>query len=98
MLERMRKSEDGIPWRDAFKEMFGDESHASVNLRGLRYREDMTQAQLGKALGIGQSNVSKFERGKRLITRKLLNPWRNFSILIIACFSKKLFINILEVV
>lgn len=65
------KNERSIHWRDAAKEVFGEEPSGSINLRGLRNREGITQAELGEALGIGQSNVSKLERGKRLISSKI---------------------------
>jgi len=42
-----------------------------LNLRGLRNREGLTQAELGKAIGVEQSNVSKMERGKRQIGVKI---------------------------
>jgi len=58
-------------WREAAKEVFGDIPRTALNLRGLRNREGMTQAQLGQAIGIEQSNISKMERGKRQIGIKI---------------------------
>ncbi|NDV25931.1 helix-turn-helix domain-containing protein [Desulfovibrio sp. JC010] len=37
-------------------------------LRGARFREDMTQAQLSAATGIHKNNISEMERGVRNIT------------------------------
>ncbi len=38
------------------------------NLRAIRWREDMTQKEFSKALGISQSRLSELERGKRNIS------------------------------
>lgn len=43
----------------------------AVCLRGLRIREGLTQADLGKLLHIDQTNISQMERGKRTIGKKL---------------------------
>lgn len=43
----------------------------SVMLRGLRYREDLTQVQLAKKLGITQGNLSAMERGRRPIGKTM---------------------------
>ncbi len=40
----------------------------NVNLRVIRRREDMTQKEFAKALGISQSRLSDLERGKRNIS------------------------------
>ena len=43
----------------------------AVCLRGLRVREGLTQAALGKLLHIDQTNISQMERGKRTIGKKI---------------------------
>ena len=70
-LPKGRDSERSINWRDVAKEAFGDIPSTALNLRGLRNREGLTQSQLGKAIGIEQSNISKMERGKRQIGTKI---------------------------
>jgi len=40
-------------------------------LRGLRVKEDITQAELAERLGISQNMVSSMESGKRSITAKM---------------------------
>lgn len=62
-----KNSDESMDWREAAKEAFGDTSNVALNLRGLRNREGITQAQLGQALGVEQSNISKMERGKRQV-------------------------------
>jgi len=58
-------------WRNAAEEVFGDLSGATINLQGLRYREGLTQAELGEAIGVDQSNISKMERGTREVSLKI---------------------------
>ena len=43
----------------------------ATNLRGLRYREDLTQAEFASAIGVPQSNLSAMENGKRSIGKAL---------------------------
>jgi len=49
------------------EEVFPDMSPAKV-LRGLRGKEELTQAQFAKRVGISQHHVSEMETGKRSIT------------------------------
>ncbi|MCE2982519.1 MAG: helix-turn-helix transcriptional regulator [Parachlamydia sp.] len=65
------KSEDSINWRTAANEAFSNLPGIALNLRGLRNREGLTQEQLGQAIGVEQSNISKMERGKRQIGIKI---------------------------
>ncbi len=62
---------DSIDWKTAAKEAFGDMPSTALNLRGLRNREGLTQEELGQAIGVEQSNISKMERGKRQIGVKI---------------------------
>lgn len=71
MLGHMRKSYKSVDWRTASKEVFGYIPSTALNLRGLRNREGLTQEQLGYAIGVEQSNISKMERGKRQIGIKI---------------------------
>jgi DNA-binding XRE family transcriptional regulator len=40
-------------------------------LRGARYREDLTQAQLAAKVGVKATNISEMERGKRIIGKEM---------------------------
>ena len=51
-------------------EVFPDGSPAMA-LRGLRGKEDITQAELAARLGISQNMVSDMESGKRPISTKM---------------------------
>ena len=53
-----------------FDEVFPDGSPAMA-LRGLRGKEDITQAELAARLGISQNMVSDMESGKRNISLKM---------------------------
>lgn len=46
------------------------DSSPGTNLRGLRYREDLTQAALAKLSGIPRNHISEMENGKRPIGRQ----------------------------
>lgn len=56
-------------------ELFGDltQSHGEpgVLLKGLRYRERLTQVELAKKLNISQANLSAMENGRRAIGKAL---------------------------
>jgi DNA-binding XRE family transcriptional regulator len=56
---------------EAIKKICGDRPEWAVALRGLRYREGLTQKALGEMLGIEQTNISKMEQGKRPIGKAI---------------------------
>lgn len=62
---------ESIDWKKAANEAFGNIPGTALNLRGLRNREGLTQQELGKAVGVEQSNISKMERGKRQVGVKI---------------------------
>lgn len=43
----------------------------AIVLSGLRYRENLTQRQLGEMIGVKQSNISLIERGLRPIGKNI---------------------------
>lgn len=51
-------------------EVFPD-SHPGKILRGLRTREDMTQAQLAVKIGLRPHHISEMEHGKRVIGKAM---------------------------
>lgn len=57
----------GIKATEHFKDVYGELPEAAVYLAGLRYREDLTQKELGELIGVEQPNISKMERGERPI-------------------------------
>lgn len=57
------------------KEVFGDliekYSEPGVLLKGLRYKEDLSQTEFAKKIGITQTNLSAMENGRRSIGREI---------------------------
>lgn len=54
-------------WEDLAKERIAKYKKSGIALRGARYREGMSQKELGKRTGISQDNISRMENGKRAI-------------------------------
>lgn len=70
-VEVSHREEKPMSVNEFIQECFGDLPRWAVALQGLRAREGLTQASLGKMLGIEQTNISKMERGKRLIGKNV---------------------------
>ncbi len=64
-----RLNEEGEEWVTA-EEVFPDASPAMA-LRGLRGKEDITQAELAARRGVSQNAISEMESGKRPISTKM---------------------------
>ncbi len=60
-----------IPVEWAFPDAFDPILGPAKALRGARYREELTQAQLAAKLGIRQHHLSEMERGKRPISKEM---------------------------
>lgn len=58
---------------EALSELCGNLPRWAIVLRGLRHREGLTQASMGKLLGIPQGNISQMEHGRRPIGKQLAN-------------------------
>jgi DNA-binding XRE family transcriptional regulator len=54
----------------SIEEVFPD-MHVGDILRGARYREELTQAQLAAKVGVKVSHISEMERGKRPIGKEM---------------------------
>ena len=64
-------SEEYVTWRELISAEYTDEELPGVNLRGARYREDITQKQLSELIGIPQRHISMMENGKRPIGKEM---------------------------
>ena len=53
-----------------FARNFSGQSRPSVHLKGLRYREGLTQVQLAEQAGIRQHHISEMENSKRVIGKE----------------------------
>jgi len=71
--EAFENIEKDIPMSadEMIKQICGNIPEWAIALKGLRYREGLTQVELGKMLGIEQTNISKMERGKRSIGKAI---------------------------
>ena len=63
--------EDSIPSDEVFKDLDRKYTRPGVALQGARLKEEMTQVELAKMLGITQGDLSKMEHGKRTISKKM---------------------------
>ncbi|MCE5318152.1 MAG: helix-turn-helix domain-containing protein [Parachlamydia sp.] len=64
-------TEKPMSYDEAMDILLAGEAQGAVMLRGLRNREGITQAEMGKLLGIEQTNISKMERGIRPIGKNM---------------------------
>ncbi len=60
-----------IPWREAFKKEIAKYGEVGLALRGLRYREGLTQKELAQKLKISQYHISEMENGKRTLGKEM---------------------------
>ena len=66
-VRRVNEEGEGL---HTLEEVFPD-AHPGRIVRGLRVKEDITQEELAKRLGIAQTRVSEIESGKRPISRNM---------------------------
>ena len=64
---RKLKSRKGSNWRNVAKDVIAKHGEPGMALRGLRYREGLTQEELARKLGRGTSrhHISEMEYGRR---------------------------------
>lgn len=60
-----------IPASEVFPDTKTSEKRIGIIFRGIRIKNDLTQAEVAERLGIDQSDVSKIEKGKRPIGKAL---------------------------
>jgi DNA-binding XRE family transcriptional regulator len=63
--------EEFIPAEKVFPELFDPVKGPATSLRGLRYREKLTQKKLADMVGILQHHLSEMENGKRPIGKAM---------------------------
>ena len=56
---------------EVFKDIIEESGESAVMLKGLRYREGLTQVQFAKKIGVTQANLSAMECGRRSIGKDL---------------------------
>ncbi|MFH1729663.1 MAG: helix-turn-helix transcriptional regulator [Pseudomonadota bacterium] len=70
-LGAYKQTEKSIDSELLLKELYGDKPKGATHLKGARYKEGLSQAELSKKTGIQVYNISKMENGKRAIGEKL---------------------------
>ena len=64
--EHSEKSDETVALEDVFPNL-----HPGSAIRGLRYREEFTQAQLAEKIGVKRHHISEMENGKRPIGKEM---------------------------
>lgn len=66
-------SEEETPqaWRELAKDRLAKYKRAGLALRGMRYREGISQKELAARSGVSQNEISKIENGKRTVGEKV---------------------------
>lgn len=62
---------DLVPAVEVFKGLHKKYGKAGSILRGLRFKEELTQVQLAEKVGVPQTDISQIENGKRPIGKKM---------------------------
>jgi ribosome-binding protein aMBF1 (putative translation factor) len=61
---------EATPWEELAADRIAHYTEAGLALRGARYREGLSQKKLAELCDISQDNLSRIERGKRVIGEK----------------------------
>lgn len=70
--------EKRIPWRESFNDLIEKHSESGLALRGSRHKENVSQKELAKAIGISQHHISEMENGKRPIGKEMAKRFAAF--------------------
>lgn len=71
LLSDYKKEDEKIDATEVFPVLKDEKQRPGAMLHGARLKENMTQEQLAKKLGITQANLSKMENGTRAIGKKM---------------------------
>lgn len=71
VAEKYRLSDQKIKAIDVFASVNKKYTKPGALLRGIRIREDLTQAEMAKKLKVTQSDISQIENGVRVIGRTI---------------------------
>lgn len=70
-LVAVNQINDFVSAEEVFPELKKATERVAGVLRGFRYREELTQAELAKKMGVKQHHLSEMEHGKRSIGKNL---------------------------
>ncbi len=72
VLEKYSEDDDTpVAWEVLAKERIEKYRKSGLVLRGMRYREGLSQKHLAEASGITQNEISNIENGKRTVGKKV---------------------------
>jgi len=72
VLEEYLEDDDtSVEWEVLAKDRIEKYKKSGLVLRGMRYREGLSQKQLAEASGITQNEISNIENGKRTVGKKV---------------------------
>jgi ribosome-binding protein aMBF1 (putative translation factor) len=69
-LEKHGESESMV-WEELAKDRLAKYKASGLALRGVRYREGISQKELAKRSGVSQENISRMENGRRPVGDKV---------------------------
>lgn len=64
-------NEGAIPAEEVFPDIKDPAKRIGIIFRGIRFKSNLTQAEIADRLGLDQSDVSKIEKGKRPVGKAL---------------------------
>lgn len=64
-------NEESLPAEEVFPNIKDPAKRIGIIFRGIRFKHNLTQAEVAKKLGLDQSDVSKIEKGKRPVGKAL---------------------------
>lgn len=70
-LKEQSEDDELVKWEALAKERIEKYKKAGLVLRGMRYREGLSQIQLAEKSGVTQNEISNIENGKRTVGRKI---------------------------
>lgn len=70
-VQMRNDNEESIDATEVFPNTQDVEKRVGIIFRSIRFKHDLTQAEIAERLGIDQSDVSKIEKGKRPIGKAL---------------------------
>ncbi len=71
------KDDSPVAWEVLAKDRIEKYKKAGLVLRGMRYRENMSQIVLAKKSGVTQNEISNIENGKRTVGEKIAKKLAN---------------------
>lgn len=72
LLEKYsEKNDKTISWEELARERIEKYKKAGLVLRGMRYREGLSQKKLAEMSRVSQNEISKIENGKRTVGKKV---------------------------